>query len=120
MSASSATRGRRRFRQGRVKSDKRDKTISVVVEWKKKHPLYGKFVRQRTVLQAHDERNEASEGDLVEVQETRPLSKTKRWRLVKVIEHAKLTAHEARAADEVTTESQTAAAKAEAKAGPTS
>ena len=116
MSASSATRGRRRLRRGRVKSDKRDKTISVVVEWKRQHPLYGKYVRQRTVLHVHDERNEAVEGDLVEVQETRPLSKTKRWRLVKVLDRAKLTAHEAKAADEATIESQTVAAKAEAKA----
>lgn len=107
----SPTRGRRRIQRGRVRSDKRDKTITVVFEWTKPHPLYGKYVKQRTVVQAHDANNEAREGDLVEVQETRPLSKTKRWRLVQIVERARLTAAEARAADD-TSDAQTGPAPA--------
>lgn len=95
-----AARRHRRIERGRVTSDKRDKTITVLVEWKRRHPLYGKYVRERTSLQVHDERNEAAEGDVVEVQETRPLSKTKRWRLVRILERARLTADEARAAED--------------------
>ena len=106
--AAGATRGRRRVQRGVVKSDKRDKTISVTISWKNKHPLYNKYIRQRTVLHAHDEQNEAREGDLVEVQETRPVSKTKRWRLVKVLERAKLSTAERSAADESAAAAKTA------------
>jgi small subunit ribosomal protein S17 len=82
------TRGRRRLQRGRVKSAKQDKTITVVVAFKKQHPLYGKYIQKKTTLYAHDEANDACEGDLVEISESRPLSKTKRWRLVKVLHKA--------------------------------
>jgi small subunit ribosomal protein S17 len=72
-------------RIGVVTSDKMQKTITVVIERLAKHPLYLKYVRERTVLKAHDEKNEAKAGDLVEVAFTRPLSKTKRWTLVRVV-----------------------------------
>lgn len=107
-------RPRRRTERGRVTSDKRDKTITVVVEWKRKHPVYGKYVRKRTTLQVHDEQNEASEGDVVEVQATRPVSRTKRWRLVRIIERARLTADEARAAEDQSDAAAGLAAKAKA------
>ena len=83
------TRGARKFRVGLVVSDKMDKTITVAIERQVKHPIYGKFVKQTTKLKAHDENNEAGEGDVVRIQETRPMSKTKRWRLVEVVERAK-------------------------------
>jgi small subunit ribosomal protein S17 len=73
---------------GVVKSDKMQKTITVVVERLVKHPLYKKYVRERTVLKAHDEKNEAKAGSVVEVEFSRPLSKTKRWNLVRVIRAA--------------------------------
>lgn len=73
---------------GRVTSNKMDKTITVEVERQVAHPLYGKFIRRRTRLHAHDEANSCSEGDIVMIQECRPLSKTKSWRLVKVLEKA--------------------------------
>ncbi len=73
---------------GRVISNKMNKTITVAIEWQVAHPLYGKFIRRRTKLHAHDEHNESKEGDLVMIQECRPLSKTKSWRLVKVLEKA--------------------------------
>ncbi len=73
---------------GRVSSSKMDKTITIVVERQIAHPLYGKFIRRRTKLHAHDERNECREGDLVLIEPCRPLSKTKNWRLVKVLERA--------------------------------
>ncbi|OGI56751.1 MAG: 30S ribosomal protein S17 [Candidatus Muproteobacteria bacterium RBG_19FT_COMBO_61_10] len=73
---------------GRVSSNKMDKTITVVVERQVRHPLYGKFIRRRTKLHAHDENNDCGEGDLVMIQECRPLSRTKTWRLVKVLEKA--------------------------------
>lgn len=79
-------RGRRRVRVGVVTSDRRDKTIRVAVEMLIRHRRYGKYVRRWTVLHAHDERNEAREGDRVEVMECRPYSKTKHWRLVRVLE----------------------------------
>ncbi len=82
-------RAERKVRSGKVTSDRRDKTISVTIERVVRHPLYGRVVRKRKKLMAHDEMNEARQGDLVEVMETRPLSKTKRWRLVKIIERAK-------------------------------
>ena len=73
---------------GRVVSNKMDKTITVVIERQVRHPLYGKFIRRRTKLHAHDENNDCSEGDLVMIQECRPLSRTKSWRLLKVLEKA--------------------------------
>ena len=84
-----AERGSRKFRVGLVVSSKMDKTITVALERQVKHPLYGKFVKQTTKLKAHDEANEAGEGDTVRIQETRPLSKTKRWRLVEIVERAR-------------------------------
>lgn len=73
---------------GRVSSNKMDKSISVVIERYVKHPMYGKFVRRSTKLMAHDENNEAREGDVVTIRETRPLSKKKAWSLVEVVERA--------------------------------
>jgi len=73
---------------GRVSSNKMDKTISVVIERYVKHPMYGKFVRRSTKLFAHDENNEAREGDVVTIRETRPISKSKAWALVEVVERA--------------------------------
>ena len=74
--------------QGRVVSDKMDKSITVMVERRVKHPLYGKFVRKSTKLHAHDENNECQIGDLVVVEQCRPLSKTKKWRFIKLVERA--------------------------------
>lgn len=71
---------------GVVESDKRDKTRRVVVSFTSKHPKYGKYVRNRTVLQVHDEQNVSHTGDIVEVTQCRPMSKTKRWRLVRIVE----------------------------------
>jgi small subunit ribosomal protein S17 len=79
----------RKTRQGRVVSSKPDKTISVAIEVARRHPQYEKIVRRSRTLHAHDERNEAGQGDLVRIIETRPLSRTKRWRLVEVLEKAK-------------------------------
>jgi len=73
---------------GRVLSNKMDKTITVVVERQVAHPLYKKILRRRTKLHAHDEQNECHEGDLVMIEECRPLSRTKTWRLIKVMEKA--------------------------------
>ena len=73
---------------GRVVSDKTDKTITVLVETQKKHPLYGKRVKYSKKFTAHDELNQAKEGDIVEIMETRPLSATKRYRLVKIVQEA--------------------------------
>ena len=73
---------------GRALSNKMDKTITVVVERQVAHPLYKKIVRRRTKLHAHDEQNECHEGDLVMIEECRPLSRTKTWRLIKVMEKA--------------------------------
>ncbi|UCG34536.1 MAG: 30S ribosomal protein S17 [Phycisphaerales bacterium] len=75
----------RRTLTGVVETDKRDKSIKVVVNYVTKHKVYGKYVRRRTVVHAHDPQNEASVGDTVEVMECRPVSKTKSWRLVKVV-----------------------------------
>lgn len=75
-------------RVGLVESDKRDKTIRVVVGYMAKHPKYGKYLRKRTVLHAHDENNDARAGDRVEVAPCRPMSKTKSWTLVRVVERA--------------------------------
>jgi small subunit ribosomal protein S17 len=83
------TRGRRKVREGTVVSDKMDKTIVVALEDRKKHPLYGKVMRSTTKVKAHDEENTAGIGDRVLLMETRPLSATKRWRLVQIVEKAK-------------------------------
>lgn len=82
----------RKFRKSRigvVSSDKMDKTITVTVLRRLKHPMYGKFVKKSKKFHAHDEENTAGVGDTVRIMETRPLSKTKRWRLVEIIEKAK-------------------------------
>lgn len=84
-----AERNSRKVRTGLVSSDKMEKTIVVAVESRKKHPMYGKTIITTKKFKAHDENREAREGDLVEIMETRPTSKTKRWRLVRVIERAK-------------------------------
>ncbi|MBO6081775.1 MAG: 30S ribosomal protein S17 [Bacteroidales bacterium] len=82
-------RNLRKERIGVVVSNKMEKTIVVAVETKEKHPLYGKFVNRTTKFVAQDEKNECSEGDRVRIMETRPLSKTKRWRLVEIVEKVK-------------------------------
>ena len=82
-------RGFRKTREGLVVSDKMDKTVVVAVEDRVKHPLYGKVLRRTTKVKAHDEANTAGVGDLVAISETRPLSATKRWRLVEILEKAK-------------------------------
>lgn len=82
-------RNLRKTRIGVVKSNKMTKTITVAVERKVKHPIYGKFVKKTTRFHAHDEKNECAPGDIVRIMESRPLSKTKRWRLVEVVEKAK-------------------------------
>ena len=82
-------RGYRKARRGFVTSDKMDKTIVVEVEDRVKHPLYGKVIRRTSKIKAHDEQNAAGIGDMVLISETRPLSATKRWRLVEIIEKAK-------------------------------
>jgi small subunit ribosomal protein S17 len=82
-------RGNRKTVRGYVVSDKMDKTIVVDIEDRKKHALYGKVMRRNTKVKAHDEQNSAGIGDLVVLAETRPLSATKRWRLVEIIEKAK-------------------------------
>lgn len=85
----SMERNLRKTRIGVVSSNKMDKTITVKVERKIKHPLYGKFLKKTTSFHAHDEKNECSIGDIVKIMETRPMSKTKRWRLVEVVEKVK-------------------------------
>ena len=82
-------RNLRKERVGVVSSNKMDKTIVVAVKWKEKHPIYGKFVNKTKKYHAHDEKNECNIGDTVRLMETRPLSKTKRWRVVQIIERAK-------------------------------
>ena len=81
-------RGRRKVREGYVVSDKMDKTIVVAVEDRVKHRLYGKVLRQTSRMKAHDEANSAGVGDRVRIMETRPLSATKRWRLIEIVEKA--------------------------------
>jgi small subunit ribosomal protein S17 len=83
------TRNYRKTREGLVVSDKMDKTVVVAVEDRVKHPLYGKVIRRTTKYKAHDENNTAGVGDRVLLMETRPLSATKRWRVVEVLERAK-------------------------------
>jgi len=87
--ATAEARNLRKTRIGVVTSNKMTKTITVAVERKVKHPIYGKFVKKTTKFHAHDEKNEASIGDVVRIMETRPMSKTKRWRLVEVVEKVK-------------------------------
>jgi small subunit ribosomal protein S17 len=82
-------RGKRKVREGLVVSDKMDKTVVVAVEDRVKHALYGKIIRRTTKYKAHDERNECGTGDRVRLMETRPLSATKRWRVVEILEKAK-------------------------------
>jgi small subunit ribosomal protein S17 len=82
-------RNLRKERIGVVTSDKMEKSIVVSVERKVKHPKYGKFVKKTTKFVAHDEKNECNEGDTVRIMETRPLSKSKNWRLVEIVERAK-------------------------------
>ena len=84
-----AGRGTRKVREGLVVSDKMDKTVVVEVEDRVKHPLYGKVIRRTSKVKAHDEQNSAGIGDRVRLMETRPLSATKRWRLVEILEKAK-------------------------------
>ncbi len=86
---SAAKRPQRRSKTGRVASNKMHKTIVVVTETRTPHPMYGKIGRTSTRFKAHDERNEAGVGDLVRIAESRPLSRSKRWRLVEVLEKAK-------------------------------
>jgi small subunit ribosomal protein S17 len=83
------SRNLRKERVGKVVSNKMEKSITIAVERKVKHPIYGKFIGKTTKLLAHDEKNECAIGDTVRILETRPLSKNKRWRLVEIIERAK-------------------------------
>ena len=80
---------RQRTLVGKVVSNKMDKTITIAVKWKEKHPIYGKFVNKTKKYHAHDEKNECNIGDTVRIMETRPLSKLKRWRLTEIIERVK-------------------------------
>jgi len=88
-SSTEARTSDRKVRQGLVVSDKMDKTVVVAVEDRVKHPLYGKIIRRTSKLKAHDEANAAGVGDRVLLMETRPLSATKRWRVVEILEKAK-------------------------------
>ena len=83
------TRKLRKVRVGKVVSDKMDKTCVVAIEDNVRHPKYGKIIKRTVKIHVHDEKNECGVGDKVEVMETRPLSKTKRWRLVEILEKAK-------------------------------
>ena len=83
------TRNLRKERIGVIFNNKMDKSITVAVKWKEKHPIYGKFVNKTKKFHAHDEKNDCNIGDTVRIMETRPLSKTKRWRVVEIIERAK-------------------------------
>ncbi len=96
-------RGQRRTKVGRVVSDKMDKTIVVSVERLSRHPLYKRVVRLTTKFKAHDENNEARIGDIVRIEESRPMSATKRWRLVQIVEHAGEGVGEAIVSEEVST-----------------
>jgi small subunit ribosomal protein S17 len=87
--AAEQERGRRKVREGIVVSDKMDKTVVVLVEDRVKHALYGKVLRHTSKLKAHDEQNQCGTGDRVQIMETRPLSATKRWRVVEILERAK-------------------------------
>jgi small subunit ribosomal protein S17 len=100
----SAAAGRSQLRtiRGVVASDKGNKTIKVVVNYQTRHPKYGKFLKRRTVLHAHDEKNDAKEGDTVEIAECRPLSKTKHHRLLRIVERAPERAVQVSAEDVMT------------------
>ncbi len=89
MTENTVERNRRKVREGLVVSDKMDKTVVVAVEDRVKHPLYGKVMRRTSKLKAHDEQNSCGIGDRVLLMETRPLSATKRWRVVEILERAK-------------------------------
>lgn len=82
-------RSRRKVRSGRAISDKMDKTVVVAVESRIRHPLYGRIMRRTKKFKAHDEGNEVGMGDLVEIMESRPISREKRWRVVRIVEKAK-------------------------------
>ena len=84
----SETQKSQRTIEGRVVSNKMQKTVTVLIERQVQHPLYGKIVRRSTKVHAHDENNECKEGDVIRIAETRPLSKTKNWRVVKVVTRA--------------------------------
>jgi len=89
METTSEVRGRRKVRQGVVVGDKMDKTVIVEIKTLVRHPLYGKIIRRSTKFKVHDENNEAGVGDTVEIMESRPISKEKRWRMVRVVEKAR-------------------------------
>lgn len=89
VAAATSARGRRKFRIGKVVSNKMDKSITVAIERRLKHPIYKKYFKKTTKFMAHDEKNEASIGDLVKIMESRPLSSRKRWRLVEIVEKVK-------------------------------
>ncbi len=89
MESSTAKRSLRKVRVGKVVSNKMQKSILVMIERRVPHPIYKKYFRKSTKLMAHDEKNEAQIGDIVKIMETRPLSKSKRWRLVEIVEKAK-------------------------------
>jgi small subunit ribosomal protein S17 len=89
MSTETVARNQRKQRTGKVVSDKMDKSITVAIERQIKHPIYGKFITKTRKYMVHDENNEARPGDLVRIMETRPMSRTKRWRLVEILERAK-------------------------------
>jgi small subunit ribosomal protein S17 len=89
VSTTQQTRSARKTREGLVLSDKMDKTVTVEVEDRVKHKLYGKVIRRTSKLKAHDEQNQCGVGDRVQIMETRPLSATKRWRVVQILEKAK-------------------------------
>ena len=83
------TRNLRKEKVGVIFSNKMDKSVTVAVKWKEKHPMYGKFVNRTKKFHAHDEKNDCNIGDTVRIMETRPLSKLKRWRVVEIMERAK-------------------------------
>ena len=85
----STTETVKRTKTGRVTSSKADKTVTVMLERQVKHPLYGKYIKRSTKVHAHDEENSCGEGDLVKISECRPLSKTKSWQVVEILERAK-------------------------------
>ncbi len=85
----STTAAVKRTKVGRVVSDKADKTVTVMLERQVKHPLYGKYIKRSTKVHAHDEDNRCGQGDLVKISECRPISKTKSWRVVEIVERAK-------------------------------
>ena len=83
------TRNLRKEKVGVIFSNKMDKSVTVAVKWKEKHPMYGKFVNRTKKFHAHDDKNDCNIGDTVRIMETRPLSKTKRWRVIEIMERAK-------------------------------